>query len=216
MKTTMFLGTQMQIGKRNGIDGHISAVIVPTLSAYAVEYAEFMPPRHLDAGYIQFHSGAEFEINGEKIQFGFGFTDIPGDFATSRLVIHYHGIRDYESLFPQITDASLRARLGQFYQEAEATFDSCSWLAFGLMSAAVYEGLLMWRMSAPREDFVNLINRAMEQKFITDIEAATLHLARGHRNLVHASQHGKPYVTRAEAMDMRTALDGLIRRLSIV
>jgi hypothetical protein len=214
MKTTMFLGTQMRIESRSDSDGHIPVVLVPTLSAYAVEYAEFTPPAHLDAGYVQLHSGAHFEIVGDRIQFRYGFSDSLGSFESSRLVIHYHGIRDFEALFPQITDDSLRRRLGQFYQEAEATFDSNSWLAFVLMSVAIYEGLLAFRLGVADGKLARLIDNALDQKLISVNEANILHDAREHRNLVHAALHVNPYVRRAEAMDMRITLDGLIRRLS--
>jgi hypothetical protein len=159
MKTTMFTGRQMSpIGNDQG---HIAGFVVPTLAAYATEYSELTPPRDVSAGFIQLSEGNDYWIAGEKV---FLFNPLTSPFLTlnnalrgSRLVIHYHGIRDHELLFPQISDHALRKRLGEFYEEAERAFDSSAWLSFSLMAAAVYEGLLGWRLQAPKGSLSDLI-----------------------------------------------------------
>lgn len=113
-----------------------------------------------------------------------------------------------------MTEPNLKARLGQFYEEAEAAFERGSWLSFALMSAAVYEGLLGWKLQASHERLVKLVDTALKIGIIDARESKILHAARKHRNLVHASRHADQWVQRAAAMDMRTTLDGLMRKLS--
>ena len=213
MKTTMFSGEQMQVESYDSYE-RIKTVHIPTLSAFAIEYAEFTPPRDLDYGYHVFHSGADFDVSGERITFDSGFSLKFGGFESSRLVIHYHGIRDHGLLFPQVSEPGLKMRLGSFYEEADASFESGAWLSFALMSAAVYEGLLAWKLQAFDVTLAKLIESAHAEGIIDDRERSILQNAREHRNLVHASRYDEPWVERAAAMDMRTTLDSLIRKLS--
>ena len=209
----MFTGSQMRVESYDAYEC-VEKVDVPTLSAYAVEYAEFTPPRDVDSGYHVFHSGTDFEIRGEKIVLKSGFSLKFGGFPYCRLVIHFHGIRDYGLLFPKMSEPELKARLGAFYQEADATFESGAWLSFALMSAAIYEGLLGWKLHATHDTFAELIKAAHAQGVIDARERDILSKARDLRNIVHASRYREPWVERALAMDMRTTLDGLIRKLS--
>jgi hypothetical protein len=213
MKTTVFTGAQMAVQSYDSSE-YVATVDVPTLSAYAIEYAEFTPPRDVDAGYHLFPSGQEFNIADEKICFSTGLSLKFGGFESCRLVIHYHGIRDHGLLFPQVTEPKLQARLGQFYEEADAAFERGAWLSFALMSAAVYEGLLGWKLQASQDKLFKLVDTALKNVIIDARESRILHTARKHRNLVHASRYTDQWVQRAAAMDMRTTLDGLIRKLS--
>lgn len=213
MKTTMFHGHHMKVGSYDAYE-RVIAVEVPTLAAYAVEYADFMPPIDIDSGLSILSLGAHFSVNADELSFSSGFSLKFSSIESCRLVIHYHGIRDYTDLFPRISDAQLRIRLGQFYEEAERTFENGSWLAFALMASAVYEGLLGWKLNSRSEPFAKLIAEAHQQGLIDTHEAQILGTAREHRNLVHASRFESPWVRRADAMDMRTTMDGLIRKLA--
>jgi hypothetical protein len=82
------------------------------------------------------------------------------------------------------------------------------------MAAAVYEGLLGWKLSAQSKSLGELISLAHSGGFIENQEAHILNKAREHRNLVHASKFDIPWVQRADAMDIRTTIDGLIRKLA--
>lgn len=214
MRTTMFTGIQMRAVSYNASD-QVETVHIPTLSAYAVEYAEFTPARDVDSGYHLHHSGADFELEEENIVFASGFSLKFGGIESCRLVIHFHGIRDHALLFPQVTEAQLKVRLGAYYQEADTTFEKGAWLSFALMSAAIYEGLLAWKLGRAADKFAALIETARARGILDTNEYKILQQAREHRNLIHASRYEEPWVERASAMDMRTTLDGLIRKLSM-
>lgn len=214
MKTTVFAAAGMTI-KANDAYNRVQAVVVPTLSAYGVEWAEFTPPPHVDVGYRSLRSEVDFKIEGDLIEFASPVVcSLMGGLGNSVLVVHYHGIRDYEALFPQIAELRLRTRLGRFYEEAEITFENGAWLSFTLMAAAVYEGLLGWRLRARNQTFAQLIECSLSQQIIDQHEERILTSARESRNLVHAARFADPAVTRTSAMDMRTVMDGLIRKLA--
>jgi hypothetical protein len=215
MKTTLFASEHMRpVWNKVGLE----SLLVPTLSAYAIEFADFTPPRSLDAGHIELVEGQHFRIKGDHVVFGTPLTDpflqMDGSLSSSRLVIHYHGIRDYRLLFPQVTDESLKVRLGEFYEEGERAFDTGAWLSFALMAAAVYEGILGWRVGKKRGDLVDFVYLAHKRGIVTDDERDILDSARETRNLVHASKHKRNWVSRAQAMDIRKVLDTLVRSLS--
>ncbi len=198
----------------------LESLLVPTLSAYAIEFADFTPPRCLDVGHVELIDGKDFRIEGDRVIFEMPLTNpflqMEGGLSSSRLVIHYHGVREYKLLFPQVTDESLQARLAKFYEEAERVFDSGSWLSFALMASAIYEGLLGWSLREEKDTFASLIKKAHDAPIIDTPERDVLEAARQTRNLVHASRHMEAWVSRAQAMDMRTVLDKLVRALSIV
>lgn len=126
------------------------------------------------------------------------------------LTVHFHGIRDYSLLFPWVSEAKLRSRLGDFYREADAAFDSASWLSFSLMCGALFEGILYARTNT-NDSFSNLIATAESSGDIDSDTAQIMHKVRGYRNLVHANRYNTAFVTRADAMDTRTVLDRLLR-----
>jgi hypothetical protein len=45
----------------------VTGLSIPTLSAYAVEFAELTPPPHLDTGYRTLHLGSDFGIVGDLL-----------------------------------------------------------------------------------------------------------------------------------------------------
>jgi hypothetical protein len=109
MKNTTFTGRQLKLGSANAGDG-VTHVVVPTLSAYAVEHSEFTPPPNLDTGPTVFYQDSDYRIEGDNVFLADPFCTAFGRLEQCRLVIHYHGIRDYALLFPQITDQRLKER----------------------------------------------------------------------------------------------------------
>lgn len=214
MKSTAFTERHVRIGSLSEPDSE-EHLVVPTLSAYAVEYSEFTPAPHLDYGMTVLYQDTDYRILGDRLYFRHAIPFVHGGLSSCRLVIHYHGIRDYALLFPQISDQGLRTRLGQFYEEAETAFEYRAWLSFALMAAAVYEGLLGWCLHNTDAGLHQLTVMAVEKGVLSEHEAATVDCARTNRNLVHASKSHKKWLTRSNAMDMRTVMDKLVRDLSI-
>jgi hypothetical protein len=132
----------------------------------------------------------------------------------SILTISYCAIRDYSLLFPSILkeNKKLAQRLGKYYYEAEKAFEGESWLTYSLMCAAIYEGLLYFKITE-RVDFIQKINGAFNRSMINEKERNLMHIARQKRNLVHPNNYNQEYVLRSEAVDMRTAMDDIIHRL---
>ena len=106
---------------------------IPTLKAYAIEYAEFTFRGGLGE-HKELTQGRDFNLTDDGLVWHGFFPPRWPDFDYYRLVIHYHGIRDYELLFPQAQDPVLRARLGKYY---------------GVLPVSVHDwrpvGLIVWR-----------------------------------------------------------------------
>jgi hypothetical protein len=109
-----------------------------------------------------------------------------------------------------VEDIVLRERLGSFYEESEASFDSGAWLSFALMCGAVYEGLLYARFKK-NISFNKLIVMAKSEAIIDSEIVEIMHTARSLRNLVHAGNYSSVYVSRLQAMDMRKVMGRLIK-----
>jgi hypothetical protein len=183
---------------------------VATLPAYAIEYSEFT----VRGGFYEdkeLVEGQDYLLQDDGVVWkGFFSPKFPG-MDCYRLTIHYHGIRDYSLLFPQVSPAELRTRLGSYYEEAETCFDGGAWLSFALMCGAVYEGLLYAQFRKDWE-FRRLIQHANSTMLVDEPTAKIMDDARDLRNLVHANRYATPYVSRKQAMDMRTVMDKLIKR----
>lgn len=215
MKSTVFSGRHIVPYTESG---HIAGFRVPTLSAYAIEHAELVLPPHVDVGHVEQVEGKDFVIDGDLVRLKAPCCDpflregVPD--SRVRLCIHYHDIRDYELLFPQVTDQTLRKGLALFYEESQLAFEARAWLSFAVMAAAVYEGLLRCRFSKPKGMLLELSGLAHEHKLITDAELHLLDAARRARNLVHLSTQTAGSISRTQALDIRTSLDRLVRALS--
>lgn len=183
---------------------------IPTLKAYAIEYAEFTCKGGLNE-HKEMIQGEDFELVEDGLFWHHPFTPMFTRSDYYRLVIHYHGIKDYSLLFPHVGNKELQERLGHFYEEAELSLDSGAWLAFSLMCGAVYEGLLFHYFGQRETKFEKLIDAAHAEGVINDATAKIMHSTRQLRNLVHASRSDTEYVRRAQAMEMRTVLDRLIK-----
>jgi len=185
-------------------DGKSLAVFkVPTLPAYAIEHSDFSIN-----GLGSNKEGDEYVITGDEVlreEIDIAATD------SLRLLIYHHGIRDYRLLFPSIADLALVERLANFYNEAEKNFDNGSWLSYALMCGAIYEGLLFAKLGV-NKNFAPLIGDALTAGLIDAETANVIEKARNFRNLVHANRFHEVYVSRADAMDMRTTIDKLIKK----
>ncbi|EOD77771.1 hypothetical protein D515_03533 [Grimontia indica] len=189
-----------------------SELLVPTLSAYAIEFSELRIFGFFEEGtHKTLTQDIDYFINGDSI-----FIDYfhPVHVTYIQLIVNYHGIREYELLFPKVTNLELKSRLAKFYQESEASFESQSWLCYSLMNAAIFEGMLI---SVIGKDcgFYNLIEMAKNKGYINSFESECIHNARNKRNLIHAGKFKADFITRAEAMDLRTVMDKLIYDLQV-
>ncbi len=180
---------------------HIYEFIIPILPAFAVEYFT------LQFGAMSCFPDNQASILDDKLTFVESYSLEELD---CKLIIHYHGIREYKLLFPFVTDTSLQERLGDFYREAEITFDNGSWLSFMLMCGAIFEGILFAKLGQ-NKSFNDLIYDASSQSLIDEHTVSIMHKVRGYRNLVHANKHTCLYVSRMDSMDTRITLDKLIK-----
>ena len=176
---------------------------IPSLSAYAIDHSDV-----LINGLGSHQEGVDYEINGNQLIWNDQTSIDPHDKV--RLVIHYHGIRDYRLLFPNVADPNLVERLASFYEEAEKDFRSGAWLSYALMCGAIFEGLL-YAMLNVNKTFNELIQDALASGRIDVQTSIVMDKTRNFRNLVHANRYGQPYIARAEAMDIRTIMDKLIK-----
>ena len=215
MKTAQFTMQHMRAIYEGEV---VRQLHVPTLTAYAIEYVEFSAPPHLDLGHIEYLEGRNFRVEGDHILFltppRLQYSSVQLGNTDVRLLVHHHGIREYGLLFPQIPEQTLKKRLGEFYEESEKAFGVAAWLSFALSAAAIYEGLLEWRLGAKRGNLAELAEDAFQRRLIDEHERRTIDIARRARNLVHAARHKAPFVSRMDAMDMRTVLDRVIRSFS--
>ena len=175
-------------------------IAVPTLSAYAIEYSTLQL-----SGLTTFLHHSTLMDDKIEVHTKFRLED-----KECKLVIHYHGIRDYALLFPSVKEVSLKNRLGEFYRETEFAFNEGIWLSFMLMCGGIFEGLLYSKIGK-KLNFNQLIDLAHSSTLINDRAKNIMHNVRNYRNLVHANKHSAPYVSRVDAMDTRAVLDSLIK-----
>ncbi len=204
MKSTIFyFGTNSPSCMENKIadNKYVYEVTIPILPAYAVEY--FV----VQIGALSCFQEKDEVIQKDKLilMSEYSFKD-----SCIKVVIYYHGIRDYSLLFPWVSNDDLKKRLGEFYREAELNFDIGAWLSFALMSGAIFEGILYAKLNS-NDRFEKLIKDAASSGLIDNQTQTIMNKVRDQRNLVHANRHTTLYVTRADAMDIRTILDKLIK-----
>jgi hypothetical protein len=206
MKSTVFsLDPHSPVTQHLEVDGrHTYKFTIPLLPAYAIEYFT------IQIGALS--TLPELDVDRIEDRYFFLTCDYELGDMSCFLVIHYHGIRDYALLFPTVSPIELQNRLGDFYREAEANFDSGAWLSFLLMCGALFEGFLYASTSKKGVNtFEELIDNAFDEDRIDLTTKDTMHSVRKFRNLVHAKLFQKQYVTRANAMDTRIVLDRLLR-----
>ncbi|MGM1535048.1 DUF4145 domain-containing protein [Bacillus cereus group sp. BceL215] len=134
------------------------------------------------------------------------------------VVVHYQGIRDYKLLFPWVSQVDLQRDLGLFYEEAEKNFDSGAWLSFALMCGAIFEGMLYAKLDYPSNNrFNNMIITASDEEhgILTTSQKEIMDKVRVLRNRIHCNKYHLPYVSRTDAMDIKSLLDRLIKDFSL-
>jgi len=201
MKSLIFDLTSRGNSNPTPVETHYS---LPILKAFAVEYAQLM------VNGIANVEPKDFVLRSDKVVVHQNLNQYPND--DIRLIVHYHGIRDFTLLFPNVTDSYLASRLGNFYSEAELCFDQGAWLSYALMCGAIFEGMLFSMLGMPKKDnsFLSMIKDAKGKGLIDNPVASIMDQARENRNLVHAGLHSSAPITRAHAMDMRSTMDKLI------
>ena len=103
MKTIQFILDNC-IETPGQFDIQIAKYLVPTLSAYAIEYAELRAYPDIDGGgRTEFLLGRGFEINDNIVIWDSFISNISQRDELPVLIVHYHGIRDYHLLFPTIS-----------------------------------------------------------------------------------------------------------------
>lgn len=127
------------------------------------------------------------------------------------LTIYHNGIKNYQLLFPHVNEDSLKARLGQFAEEAEKAFESQSWISYCLMVGAVLEGLLFNEFG--NKHFKKLVELANQSNLVNALEADLINKIRETRNLIHACKHNEPIAGRGLALDLSVAYDRLLKRV---
>lgn len=184
---------------------------VPILPAFAIEFTEFWVPDQLEKTQKHLVEGEDYSVDSDKLTWK-GFE--PAIFIRNpiyRLKVYHHGIRDYKLLFPHIEECELKQRLGDFYHEAEIAFENAAWLSFALMCGAVYEGVL-FSIINNNKSFHKLIRDGIRLGVLDKNDSDIMDDTRKIRNIVHANKYERPYVSRLQALDMRTLLDKIIKR----
>jgi len=210
MKTTVFTLINPSFDETESVYGPRETIYkVPTLAAYSIidhsldsegyspyESADHRPSYGLEADTIR--------VQGVKNSL----------FRTEhdRLVIHYAGIRDYSLLFPHIKEESSQERLGQYAEEADASFETGAWLSFMMMAGAVIEGLLDNCTPASADSFNKMIIKARQREILSEEDETLCHKVKEARNLIHLRKSHLAYVDRTLAMDTYVFYDALIKR----
>ncbi len=196
--------------KKISEESFIWGICIPLLPAFSVEYLSIK-----DRNLSSLISGEEC-IVGENLVINAGY-EVDEYMDKILIELHYHGIKDYSSLFPKVVDTNLRERLGLFYEEAEKNFSQGSWLSFALMCGAVFEGMLYAKLSpaASNNTFSLMIIDAHSKGVINDKQRDIMNIVRISRNLVHANKIRDPYISRKNAMEIRATLDKLIKDFSL-
>ena len=202
---------------------YVAYYSVPTLDAYAVEYAELRVHQDLDGiGKTELLQGNGFELETNLVRWDNYINIFPGHEPPIYLIIHYHGVGDYNKLFPFINEDKEKERLGLFYEEAEKNQESGAWLSFMLMCGSIFEGMLYCIIRENlseaainrNKNFSNYIKTAYCSGYIDDKEKEIMHSVREQRNLVHLARYEKSYVSREQALNTRKVLDDMIIRFS--
>jgi hypothetical protein len=98
------------------------------------------------------------------------------------------------------------------YKGIQKDFRNGGWLSYALMCGAIFEGLLFAMLNV-NKSFKELIQDALSSGKIDSQTSTIMDKTRDFRNLVHSNRFRQPYITRAEAMDIRTIMDKLIKKV---
>ncbi len=203
----MFNIKPTQVTQSKTEDGSLNLweINIPILSAYSVEYIS----ANLDSLSMVWPNEC-FVDNVIKF---------PTDFDKSEIknfvvVVNYHGIKEYEALFPWIKEEKLINRIAKFYAELEKCYENEAWLPALLMSGAVIEGLLYAKLGYQQNILNDLITIAQNRNLVSVKDASILHGIRRYRNLVHANNYNESFVSRKEALEVKTVIDRIIKKFA--
>ncbi|WP_242276710.1 DUF4145 domain-containing protein [Bacillus cereus group sp. BfR-BA-01445] len=186
-------------------------ITIPILSALSVEYFSVQ-----DRGSFSL-SSLDTVVAGDTLIMESVYP-LSEEHRSISVVVYYNGIRDYSLLFPWVSNGDLKRDLGLFYEEAEKNFEQGAWLSFALMCGAVFEGMLYAKLNYPSENGFNLmITRASneENNILNASQKEIMDKVRILRNRVHCNKFDLPYVSRVDAMDIKSLLDRLIKDFSL-
>jgi hypothetical protein len=180
---------------------------IPTLPAYALidSHLTLDGDPHIEVG----SKPVIYTLHEDTIEVPNRHWNIFGP-PTGLLTIYHNGIKDFELLFPHIIDLSLRARIGNFAEEANNCFQNKSWISYCLMVGGVIEGLLYDRFG--NFNFGKLIEKASTFKMISEHEASLIDEVRSARNKIHANRHAEDIINRKMALEVSVIYDRLIKR----
>lgn len=179
---------------------------IPTLPAYALidSHLALDSSPHIDMA----HPTVIYTLKNDIVEVHNRHWNIFGP-PPGLLTIYHNGIKDFELLFPHVTNNSLRARIGVFAEEASNCFESKSWVSYCLMVGGVLEGLLHNRFG--NLAFSKLINEARKSNILSEEEVSLMDEVRLARNKIHANRHQERITNRRMALELSTAYDRLIK-----
>lgn len=212
MKSILFEVTPEDIESSVLDDGeypYLWKLYIPILSAFSVEYFT------IQYGELVTFSTKNDVVNGNFITVESGIDSNDWN-KNLTVVITYNGIRDFSLLFPWIDIEDLRIRLGEFYEEADKSFETGAWLSFALMCGAVFEGMLFAKLSSSTQEtnYFNLLEMGRQSHLIKEDQYTNMNKVRELRNLVHANKYNRAYIMRKDAMDIRKTLSELLKEFS--
>ncbi|HCS63745.1 MAG TPA: hypothetical protein DIW64_06425 [Cellvibrio sp.] len=206
--TTFRLNNPRSVPDGDPIFGQQKAIYhIPTLPAYALidSYLTLDANQNIDLRSVPII----YSLDGDVVEVPNKHWNIFGP-PTGLLTIYHNGIKDFELLFPHVSDNSLRARIGSFAEEAYNCFQSHSWVSYCLMVGGVLEGLLYDKFG--NFNFSTLIEKARTAKIISEVEATLIDEVRSARNRIHANKHRESIIDRKMALELSVAYDRLIQR----
>lgn len=126
--------------------------------------------------------------------------------------IHYYGIRDYTLFFPDVAmeDPVRAKRMGMLYEEAEKCFQNAAWLSFAIMSAAVFEHILYFKLNRVENNLSPLIDKAESSGVISCSEALLMRKVKNLRNAIHCNRTNIEYIEKINAMGLKKLIDKII------
>jgi len=186
---------------------------IATLSAYAISSWTLIGNlADLDGVYNS--DPMELQEDGVLIRNGYKYID---DFLRPKLSlsINYLGVKDYKCFFPHINNSPLCDRAAQLMEEADQTFETGSWMAFAVVAGGVFECLLYDHVTKNKKlkgkmTLGSLINEAQKMNIFDENLINSIVLAKDARNLVHADNYGKRYVSRSDSMSIKLSLDNIL------
>jgi len=157
---------------------------------------------------------ADYTVDGRRLILSSELSSSVGVNDEIELLIHYYGVRDYQSLFYFLGDHELEDKMGRYYHESELCFVNGCWLSYLMMVGAIFEGILYDKLKDAIEldkdnaakNFGKLLDKAYGDGSIIDETYMIMNSIRKKRNLVHVGCDPDSYPTYTDAMDAKAVL----------